>query len=731
MGRGKFLRSLRQRWWILALLVLPATIGTLLYSVTRKPQYEGFMQIADRRERDLNQPDLFTSQMLGGGVNDQEIRVTNLANTVTSYTVLKTTFDYLVQNGTLKEKTPEAEREFIARVDVKPLRGSEYIRVSYVGDDYEETQTVIEALRDKFLDRYRKLFSEEGQRSVAFIESQLKEQEAIYDDLLQKLKEFKEKYPQATAYEQNTSGLVGNLQAARLRLAKADESYASAYATYVVGKRQENSPLLATEMTTQRSINPVYAQIEERIKGTEATLESQRERYGENHPTIVQLKQQLETDRASLAHLEAIGEKYLTSTIEPNFSRNESDRRQAVLSAERALNAARMERAAAQAEYNRLRAQLEELPVVEKELAKYSAQISAQAQSVANLKGKLEEARVRAAQSEAKGVLFLDQTYVIELDRGTILKTLIAFFLSMVVAVSLIASLGQFDQSTYTATEAENSLGFPVIAALPRSGQQRLNPDVEQPTPLAASYQILSTQLMGLKDRLTGPGILVASAEPNSGRSTVAANMAISLARDGARVLLVDGDLRSPSLHDHFGLQNRAGLAEILNGEATIEDVVQPTGVEGLLFIAGGQPPVNPIRLFNTEAMKNFVEQISKGADFIVIDSPAGGTFGDATVLAEHVQNVVLIHEAGRAPSEAEFEFHRGLERVGVNVVGLVLNKTRPEDCPAYQSFRRNYQATISRYHAPSARAALGPGGQPPVREQTPPSSGSKEEEDE
>ena len=127
--------------------------------------------------------------------------------------------------------------------------------------------------------------------------------------------------------------------------------------------------------------------------------------------------------------------------------------------------------------------------------------------------------------------------------------------------------------------------------------------------------------------------------------------------------------------------------------------------------------------------MDQFIEQISKGADFIVIDSPSGSTFGDATVLAENVQNVVLIHEAGKAASEAEYEFHKSLERLGVNVLGMVLNKTRPSDCPSYQYFRRNYEATIGRYHPIGGRAALGPGE--PVQGQKPQQYGSTKQDDE
>ena len=101
MGRGKFLRSLKQRWWILLLLVLPITLGTLLVTMLASTKYQAFMTLADRRPTDVGRTVLYQEDIIGRAVNDQEIRVLNLANTVSSYTVLKGAYDELTQVGVL------------------------------------------------------------------------------------------------------------------------------------------------------------------------------------------------------------------------------------------------------------------------------------------------------------------------------------------------------------------------------------------------------------------------------------------------------------------------------------------------------------------------------------------------------------------------------------------------------------------------------------------------------
>lgn len=708
MGRGKFLRSLKQRWWILLLIVLPITVGTLLWTLLSKPKYEAFMTLADRRPTDIGVTPLYDSDLISRAVNDQEIRVLNLANTVSSYTVLKTAYDELVLTNDIDPDEIEII-DFINQIHVEPLRGTEYLQVSFIDENHETARKVIDAIYNKFMARYRQLTAEITAERSEFIAKQLQDAQDDLETTLQDQRDFQERNRGGIAYEFSTQGLVNSLVQAKNRLWEAERNLVVAQGQFQAATQQLNALDEGTGATRNQVLNPIWTEIEQRINANSSSLSAMRETYGPRHPRVIAVQQAIDDDRELLSNTD----KYLVVDTTPPYTPIRLDIEQARNIAHRAIDAARQDRANANATIAEINRQMEELPVVQKELSALQADLQAKNLIVQQLTTKLSEAKTREAQAQTPTVFMLDNPIWREVPKNTALKTLIALFLSSIVAISLIASLGQVDQGTYTPIEAENSLGFPVIAMLPKSAQQRLSTGAEQASALAASYQILSTEVMSIKDKLQGPGILVAAAEPDSGRSTVAANLAISLARDGARVLLIDSDLRTPSLHSHFGLDNRAGLSEILQGGATVENVVQPTGVEGLLLIAAGQPPVNPVRLFHGEALDQFVDTVSKGADFIVFDSPAGSTFGDAAVLAMNVQNVVLVHEAGRAPSVAEYEFHKSLERLGVNIVGMVLNKARPDDCPAYQHFRKNYESQMGDYRPGAAPAALGSGDKP------------------
>jgi capsular exopolysaccharide synthesis family protein len=186
--------------------------------------------------------------------------------------------------------------------------------------------------------------------------------------------------------------------------------------------------------------------------------------------------------------------------------------------------------------------------------------------------------------------------------------------------------------------------------------------------------------------------IVVVSAEPDSGRSVTASNLAVSLARDGARVILIDADLRKPTQHLIFGVDNKVGLTNILSGGATLEDALVPTRVQGLLLVPAGPIPDNPVKLLRSAEMRDFVQQIPELADFVIYDTPAGVAFPDPTLVATMVGRAMVVHSAGRVPRGSEAEFRSKLESVGVRLLGVVLNKVRREDSSSYFHYHRSYE---------------------------------------
>jgi capsular exopolysaccharide synthesis family protein len=208
----------------------------------------------------------------------------------------------------------------------------------------------------------------------------------------------------------------------------------------------------------------------------------------------------------------------------------------------------------------------------------------------------------------------------------------------------------------------------------------------------SAITSILLSRVNGVSPRV----ILVTSPRPKAGKTTTVANLGISLAEIGRRVLLIDGDLRRPRLGKLFGLQFATGLSDALidgvSGAVTLDSVVRPSTVPGLYVLPGGSEPANISKLLHSSHLDSLVAAARSEYDFILIDSPPMMGMADARLLSRNVDGVILISRAGETSPEQLGEARERLADDGTAVIGTILNgcDLRIED-PAYVSGYYNY----------------------------------------
>jgi polysaccharide biosynthesis transport protein len=192
---------------------------------------------------------------------------------------------------------------------------------------------------------------------------------------------------------------------------------------------------------------------------------------------------------------------------------------------------------------------------------------------------------------------------------------------------------------------------------------------------MAESYRALRTSLL-----LTFAGgppkvILITSALPEEGKTTTSVNSAIVLAQKGTRVLLIDADLRRPSIHKTFGMGPKLGLSNVLTGTASLQETIIPSMVLPDLFILpAGTPPPNPAELLASTKMKNILEQLRKHYDHIVIDSPPTLSVTDAVVMSTGADAVVLVIHSGHTTKPALRRARDILLQVNARVCGVLVN---------------------------------------------------------
>jgi capsular exopolysaccharide synthesis family protein len=199
------------------------------------------------------------------------------------------------------------------------------------------------------------------------------------------------------------------------------------------------------------------------------------------------------------------------------------------------------------------------------------------------------------------------------------------------------------------------------------------------PRSLAAeAYRTLRTNIQFSSLDRDVRTLLVTSPGPDEGKSTVLANLAITMAESGRRVIVADCDLSRPRLHDLFGLQQDPGITTMVL-EEDAEPPLQATMIPNLRLLASGPLPPNPSELLASERMARIIARLAESADLILCDSPPLTAVSDAAVLAARVDGVLLVLDAGRTRREPARQAKEQLERVGARLLGTVLNNVKPE----------------------------------------------------
>jgi capsular exopolysaccharide synthesis family protein len=195
----------------------------------------------------------------------------------------------------------------------------------------------------------------------------------------------------------------------------------------------------------------------------------------------------------------------------------------------------------------------------------------------------------------------------------------------------------------------------------------------------AEAYRTLRTniQLSSIDSPIRA--LLITSASADEGKSTTLANLAVAFAQAGQRVVLVDSDLRRPSLHTIFGLANERGLTSMLLEDDAAAPLLA-TAVEGLRLLPSGPIPPNPSELLGSKRIENAIERLKADADLLLFDAPPALAVSDAAVLSRRVDAVMLIVSAGRTKRDHASRARQVLERAGARLLGVVLTNASVEE---------------------------------------------------
>lgn len=598
---------------------------------------------------------------------------------------------------TVASRPPVAEARYVVRprgavIDLVigslgtiPRERTNVVDVEFTAIDPVLAQRVVNALVEEFQATSAREAQQQAARRRAFVEAQLAQTDSMLAEALAALTAFQsreEVFSLEQKFLAQQSGqfsldirreeLAADLDMLRSLLARLSDSTAN------------NGELNTLISTPSVAGNPLVSQLYSQLIGYEterSSLTTGSWGLSGAHPDVQRLGKLIEETRARLidavsSHVEAL------------------EARLAALDQLRERNALA----------------LKSLPETGAEEARLRQQVVTINKMADQLREEYQRARIAEA-VEAGQVVIVDRAmspgYEISSRRG--IKLSLGLLVGLMLGAGLAFVLEQMNTTIRGQDDLEAHLGLSALAVVPRldltaaaagapsallprlrkllgrGGEQSQQDRSSDPSAVlvtvseahyggSEAYRMLRTNLLFSRAGQRLHTLVVTSAVPDEGKSTTSGNLAVTFAQQGMRVLLMGCDLRRASVHSLFGVPREPGLSQVLVGLKDVEEVIHPTGVEGLYVIPAGTPPPNPAEILGSRAMREFVERLKGEFELIIFDTPPVLAAADAAVLAKYADGTLMVVRAGSTDRGVVQQALYQLQMVGARMLGAVLN---------------------------------------------------------
>ncbi len=396
------------------------------------------------------------------------------------------------------------------------------------------------------------------------------------------------------------------------------------------------------------------------------------EKYKEKHPKVVQIKAEIENVKEMILRevrkeIAKVKEEYALSLKNEQLIESELNRQQGSVMA---LNNDIMR-------YSELKRDLE----VDKEL--YLA-----------VSKRLAETTLTEA-LETNNIKVVERALVPRkpVPAGRLKKLMLSLAMAVGLGVGLALLVERLDRRFGSVDAAEQALGIPFLGFIPHFNARRNRPiALYEPGSLAAeAYRTLRTWIQ-LSKETPIKTLLITSATAGEGKSTTAANLAISFAQLGRLVAVVDADLRRPAAHRIFNVTHDRGLRDVLTEGAAWEPLLQETALENLKVLPTGGIPPNPAELLSTTRMQELLKGLKEAFDLVIVDAPVVLTIPDVAILTPAMEGMLLVHHPGKGDKQPVLEAKKILDRAGAPLLGVIFNNVRPKEQKYYYYPHKYYE---------------------------------------
>lgn len=538
---------------------------------------------------------------------------------------------------------------------ITPIRGSSIVDVQYTSPNPAISASIANSIAENFIEAALNRRFEAAAYARQFLQNRLNQVRAKLEDSERKAVAYAQQQglirlraSGPNAAEQSLlanqlADLSSQLELARVQRAQAEAQYRSGAAGSV-----------AAQSLTHSTVNTLRQQRAE-LLGQLSKLQSD---FGPEYPPVIALRSQIQQLDQQIA--------IESSRVSTSVGRDLSGRFQQALAAESSI----------QARVNDLKSRLLD------EQGR-SIQFNIIQRDVDTNRALYEALLQRFKEVGVAGGVGTNNVSVVDpaLPAKTPSSPNVPFNLAVGLVAGLLAGIAlallleHLRESVITPSDFERKLSVPLLGSVPLMSNRDGLGEPEKQTEVVEAYFSVLTSIQFSTSRGTPAIIFVTSSRPSEGKSTTSWMIAQSLATVGGSVLLIDADLRKPSIHRFLGIPLGRGFSEILTNQAELDDVVQATDQPGLSAMLAGRVPPNPAELLGTNAVPRLLKLASEKFDHVVIDGPPVLALADAPLLAKSADGTVFVVESGSTRSSQARQAIERLRMVRAHLIGAVLTK--------------------------------------------------------
>ncbi len=584
-------------------------------------------------------------------------------------------------------------------LDTQSSVRSDFVIIEYFDQDPTVAAEIANAVCNSYMTQRIEVDSKQKRDSLTVMEKQISEQEQLRDQARFKMQEAKKKAgiigdwmssggPSTTPGNTPVNGDDSMILSREQALLKADIEVQT-----LTAERDQLIKLNGDELVARASglkldnqnVAGMTLDLQKLQVTREGLVSSGR---GRKHPEVLGIDKQISTYKdlilaAAKAHIQGLQDRLEAAE-------------KSKLSMDKSVDGAKKESLDQQSSYNDYKTAKDDLTYIEALYVKFK-------ESYSETKAGLELVKSPAtiyAKAEPEGRP-AKPNVAINLALGGIL--------GMMFGLGLAFFLEYMDTTVKSLDDVEKFLGVPVLAVIPKDvgvlhRTSGFNPDAE-------AYRILRTNIEFNRRNPDANCITVTSGGAGEGKSTTLCNLATVCAQGGYSVLLIDADLRRPSMHTLFDVSNTTGLTNYLTTNVRLEDVVVRTSVENLYFLPSGMLPADSAGILNSQRMSELIADVKSRFDLVLIDSPPMLGVSDASVLANEADLTMIVVQHRKLPRHMLMRVKQTVENVGGKVLGVVLNNVDVRSDSQYQYYTSYYT-----YYSPNNQPAASTGSQPVKR---------------